>query len=155
MLETRAPTGPVVGLTANFRAPPDKVFAAWTEPRLLEKWFFAEAGYRTHDVVVELAPLGAYQLVITPGDGESTRIHGNYVQVEPGERLVYTWTGACADEQYWTMVDAVFEPTEDGGTRVRLSHGVFRTDADRAMHEQGWFACISALNGLLDSEAAG
>lgn len=150
MLETRSPTGRVVGLSAEFRAPADRVFEAWTTPSLLEKWFFAEAGFRTHDVAVELAPLGPYQIVVSPPDGEPTRIRGNFVQVEPGQRLVYTWTGACADEQYWTMVDAGFESKPDGGSRVRLSHGIFRTDSDRAMHEQGWLACIAALAELLE-----
>lgn len=150
MLETGSPTGRVVGLTAEFRAPANRVFEAWTTPPLLEKWFFAEAGFRTHDVKVELAPLGAYQIVVTPPDGgDATRIHGNFVQIEQGQRVVYTWTGACAGEQYWTMVDAAFESKPDGGSRVLLNHGVFRTDSDRAMHEQGWFACIAALDNLL------
>ncbi|MEM6989259.1 MAG: SRPBCC domain-containing protein [Myxococcota bacterium] len=149
MLETGAPTGPVVGLSAEFRAPRGKVFDAWTQPALLSKWFFVEAGYRTHDVIVDLAPLRPYQIVVTPDAGESTRIHGTFVQVVPGERLVYTWTGACADEQYWTLVNVTFADKEGGGSRVELDHGVFRTDADRAMHEQGWFACVSGLDRLL------
>jgi len=153
MLQMRAPTGPVVSLTAEFRAPRDKLFAAWTTPALLCKWFFAEAGYRTHDVQMDLRPLSPYQLVITPVEGgEPTRIHGNMVQVEPNARLVYTWTGACAGEQYWTMVDVVFEDNPDGGSRIGLSHGVFRTDADRAMHEQGWMACVAALGTLVDAD---
>ncbi len=149
MLETGSPTGPVVGLSADFRAPRDKVFAAWTQPALLEKWFFAEAGYRTHDVQMDLAALRPYQIVVTPPAGDSTRIRGNFVEVVPGERLVYTWTGACAGEQYWTLVNATFEDADGAGSRVRLNHGVFRTDSDRAMHEQGWFACIAALDRLL------
>lgn len=154
MLEARPPAGPVVGLTAQLRAPVDKVFAAWTRADLLEKWFFAEAGYRTHDVQVELAELGAYQMVITPADGgEATRIHGHFVEVEPGERLVYTWTGACAEEQYWTLVTVSFEASDTGGTNLTLGHGVFRTDADRAMHEQGWLACLTALDALVGGDA--
>ena len=154
MLEARAPAGPVVGLTAQMRAPVDKVYAAWTRPELLRKWFFAEAGYRTHDVEVELAELGAYQIVITPTDGgDPTKIHGHFVEVEDGKRLVYTWTGACAQEQYWTLVTATFEASEGGGTSLTLGHGVFRSDADRVMHEQGWLACLTALDAMLDGDA--
>lgn len=150
MLETVGPTGPVVGLSADFRAPRDKVFATWTQPGLIEKWFFAEAGYRTHDVQVKLEALGPYQIVVDPPDGgEPTRIHGHFVEVFGEERLVYTWTGACADEQYWTLVTATFSDKDGGGSRLELSHGVFRTDADRAMHEQGWLACLASLDRML------
>lgn len=149
MLQERDPTGPVVAFTARFRAPRDKVFEAWTTPAILQKWFFSEAGFTTSDVEVALQPLGPYQLVITPVDGgEATRIHGNFVDIQADRHLTYTWTGACAGEQYWTLVNVRFADDGDG-SRIELDHGVFWTDADRAMHEQGWLACISSLSSLL------
>jgi uncharacterized protein YndB with AHSA1/START domain len=154
VLEQGDPAGPVVSLVSTFRAPVDKVYAAWTTPEILREWFFAEAGFETRDVAVALEPLGAYQIVVAPTDGgEPTRIRGHFVDIDPGRSLVYTWTGACADEQYWTLVTVRFEPGEAGeGARLTLDHGVFRTDADRVMHEQGWLACIASLGGLLEGE---
>jgi uncharacterized protein YndB with AHSA1/START domain len=146
LITSESSTGPAVALSCSLRAPRPKVFRTWTDPSLLSKWFFAEEGFRTHDVTVDLRPLGAYQIVVSPVDGgDPTRIHGHYVDVEPDRALTYTWTGACADEQYWTLVNVRFDEAADGGTRLSLTHGVFRTDADRAMHEQGWFACLSSL----------
>ncbi len=150
MIERGPPEGPVVGLTARFRAPRAKVFDSWTRPELIERWFFVEPGFRTHDVETKLEPLGAYQIVITSTDGsDPTRIHGHFVEVAPGESLTYTWTGACANEQYWTLVSVRFEDDPDG-SRIVLDHGVFREDADRAMHEQGWLACLATLERLVD-----
>jgi uncharacterized protein YndB with AHSA1/START domain len=153
MLQALPPAGPVVGLVATFRAPRDEVFETWTNPDLIRKWFFAEAGFRTDAVEVEVAPLGRHRIVITPSDGgDATTIRGNFIEVTPGRRLVYTWTGTCAEEQYWTLVSVAFEDAADGSSRIELTHGVFRTDADRAMHEHGWLTCVAALGRLLESD---
>ena len=38
------------------------------------------------------------------------------------------------------------------GTELELSHGVFETQEDRDLHEQGWFACITCLDRFLEEE---
>jgi hypothetical protein len=60
----------------------------------------------------------------------------------------------CGGPQYWTLVTVRFEDEEasDGSNRSRivLTHGVFDNDADRDMHEQGWFGCLTLLERLVD-----
>lgn len=145
MIETRGIEGPVVDTVTRFRAPREKLFKIWTEPALIAKWFMALPGYLPPLVELTLAELGPWKIVVRPEpDAGHSIIPGHFFQVVAG-RLVYTWTGACADEQYLTLVRVAFESTPDGGSTLLLEHGVFRTDLDRAMHEQGWLSCLSLL----------
>ena len=154
MIDSKGSTGPVIRVTTTMRAPRDKVYKAWTDPDLLKKWFFAEAGFATEEAETDLRPQGAWALkVVNQETGDSTNLYGHYAEVEPGERLAYTWTGACAGEQYWTLVTVWFRHGEGGkGTELELSHGVFETQEDRDLHEQGWFACITCLDRFLEAE---
>jgi uncharacterized protein YndB with AHSA1/START domain len=149
MITSEGPEGPAIELVARFRAPRNKVFRAWTEAELLRKWFFAEEGFVAREVAVDLQTLGAYSIVIEPPDGGApTRISGHYLDIVPDQALTYTWTGACADEQYWTLVRVRFDEDAEGSS-LRLTHGVFQSDRDRAMHEQGWLSCLACLDRFL------
>lgn len=76
------------------------------------------------------------------------------IEVRPAERLTYTWTGARADERPRTLVTARFSDTPDGGAALDLSRGVFHSDADRTMHEQGWFGCLTGPGHLAEPDAS-
>jgi uncharacterized protein YndB with AHSA1/START domain len=149
MISNANDAGPVVNFTAQFRAPREKLYRTWTEPDLLRKWFFADEGMRCAVAEMNLQALGPWKIAIEPlAGGDATVIYGHFIEVVPAQKLSYTWTGACADEQYWTLVTAQFD--EDGkGSRILLTHGVFQTEADRAAHEQGWVGCLSQLERLL------
>jgi uncharacterized protein YndB with AHSA1/START domain len=149
MISQAGAVGPVATLTVDFRAPRDKLFRTWTEPDLLRKWFYAEDGMESFLAEMDLRPLGAWKLGIRPLSREGeTIIYGHFIEVKPGERLAYTWTGACAREQYWTLVNARFLD-QGAGSRLELTHGVFADDADRAAHEAGWFGCLGQLERFL------
>ena len=152
MINSEGTEGPVIRLVSSFRAPRDKVFRTWTDPELIKKWFFAQAGYRTALAEIDLKPLGPWRLRVesdaSPDD--PTTIHGHFLDVRPDELLTYSWTGACAGEQYFTLVTARF--LDDGdGSRIELTHGVFHNEEDRTMHEQGWFGCLEPFGRLVES----
>ena len=150
MLTSEGTSGPVIKLVSTFRAPRAKVFRTWTEPELIKKWFFAQEGFRTPVAEMELRPFGAWKIRVETPSGDPTLIYGNFIEVVPNERLTYSWTGACSQEQYWTMVTAKF--IDDGaGSRIQLTHGVFENETDRLAHEQGWFGCIEPFGALVES----
>lgn len=151
MISQPGTEGPVVQLEMRFRAPRPKIWQVWTEPDLLRRWHLADEGYRCTTAEVDLTELGPFRLVVEPptGDG-SFEVIGNYVEIVPEQRLVYTWA-AMADPRYWTLVTV--ELSDDGpGSRLALAHGIFRDEHDRIAHEQGWYGCLSQLAKLLDEE---
>ena len=149
MISNEGKEGPAIQLTAHLGAPRERVFAAWTHPELVREWFFAEEGFEVSEATIDLQPLGAYGIVVEVAGSSPTRIHGNYLEIVANESLSFTWTGACAGEQYWTLVRVRFEQSSAGGTNLKLTHGVFQNDRDRAMHEQGWLSCLEGLDRFL------
>src|SRR5262245_7585401 len=100
MLTSEDSAGPVVQLSAQFRAPCAKIYQCWTDPELLRKWFFVEEGFRNTVAEIDLRELGKYRLGMAPAaGGDETVFSGFYQEIVPAERLVYTWT-AKGDPRY-------------------------------------------------------
>ena len=153
MIDTKAESGPVVDVTNKFRAPRDKVFKTWTEPELVAKWFMAGPGYLSPMVELNLSELGRWSILVRPGDDtiEPSLIQGHFMQVAPRRELTYSWHGNIPGGEYFTLVNVRFE--DDGpGTLLRLTHGVFRSDADRKAHDEGWDLCMNAFAKTLGEE---
>src|SRR4029078_4171298 len=81
---------PSLTLKRRLNAPPEKVYAAWTEPKKIVKWFGPDAG------TVEQASAdgrvgGAYAGKFYTEDGEEHNVGGIYREVVPNQKLVFTW----------------------------------------------------------------
>lgn len=146
MIDTTGVDGPVVDVVSRFRAPREKLFRTWTDPKLISKWFMAVPGYLPALSEVDLEELGAWKITVRPGSdvGQSV-IHGNFFQIVPGKELAYSWTGNMPGAEYYTLVNAQFEDGDTGGSILRLTHGVFRSEPDRDAHAQGWNLCLAGL----------
>lgn len=142
--------GPVITLEMSFRAPRAKIWQAWTDPELLRKWHLADEGFRCLRAEVDLRPHGPFLIEIEdPSSRDKFSVRGHYVDIATEEELVYTWA-AMSDPTYWTLVTARFSDGEGGkGSRLGLQHGIFRSEEDRVVHEQGWAGCLSQLGVLL------
>ncbi|MBL4683963.1 MAG: SRPBCC domain-containing protein [Nannocystaceae bacterium] len=153
MIDTEGMDGPVVDLVTRFRAPREKLFRTWTDPKLISKWFMAVPGYLPALVETALQPLGAWKITVRPGDdGEPSVMEGNFFQVVPGRELAYSWRGNIPGGGYYTLVNARFEDGDGNGSRLRLTHGVFRSGTDRNAHAEGWTLCLQGLARLLGEE---
>ena len=101
---------------------PDLVWRAWTEPELLKQWF-SPAPWSVADASVDLRPGGAMSTTMRSPEGEEFPGVGCYLEVIPGERLV--WTESMDPGFRPKTVDlpltAILElaPLPNGGTRYR------------------------------------
>lgn len=141
--------------------PPDRIWAAWTQPELLVQWF-TPAPWRTVEVRIDLRPSGEFFSLMQSPEGQQFPNVGCYLDVVPNERLV--WTNAmrggfrpvpppaAGDEGFLFTACIALAPVE-GGTRYRAS--VHHADAagcaqHRAMgFEQGWGAALDQLVALM------
>ncbi len=76
-------------------APPDVVFAAWTEPERLDRWW-GPPGSELHSQSLDLRPGGAYHYGLRTPSGDALWGTFVYREIMPPERLVYA--SAFADE---------------------------------------------------------
>jgi uncharacterized protein YndB with AHSA1/START domain len=89
-------------ITRLFNAAPDIVFQAWTEAALVKRWWApASLGVSMTSCEAEVVVGGRYRYVLKNPDGNLIAFSGEYLEIEPGLRLVYS---------------QVFEPMADAGT---------------------------------------
>jgi uncharacterized protein YndB with AHSA1/START domain len=73
--------------------PPKLVWAAWTTPEYIKKWF-TPAPWQTVDCEIDLRPGGIFRFVMRSPDGKEFPNAGCYLEVIENEKLV--WTAALA-----------------------------------------------------------
>src|SRR5690242_1409336 len=78
-------------LQRRFRASPERVFRAWTRPAALREWW-CPAGWTAGEIEVDLRVGGTYRIAMTRNaGGPPVAVAGQFLEVDPPERLVYTW----------------------------------------------------------------
>jgi uncharacterized protein YndB with AHSA1/START domain len=132
-------------LTRVIRAPPEKVFAAWTEPELLKQWW-GPGPVTCPEAHVDLREGGAYRIANLEADGSITWISGQFERVRAPEELVYTWSVSIVPGDP-TRVRVVFLRHAEG-TELVLTHERFAVEAVRDMHVSGWNGCLDKLDAL-------
>jgi uncharacterized protein YndB with AHSA1/START domain len=139
----------------TFRAPAAAVFAAWTSADVLRRWWPAGPGWDTPVAEVDLRVGGRLRLVMRNPDGDEFGGEGQYVEINPPDRLVFTWhwdnpeVGEGAQ-----VVEVTFAENPDSTTTVVLvNHGL--TEAEEQSHREGWQLSFDNLDEALAEDSAG
>jgi uncharacterized protein YndB with AHSA1/START domain len=139
----------VLRLSRRFAAPRERVFDAWTNPSVLERWWAAAPTWESPAAEVELRPGGRYRLSMRDTEsGVVQTVGGAYTEVRPPDRLAYTWTWEGGPELMRGSEDTlvVVDFVEDGdGTEVVLTHRGFADERIRDLHAGGWSGCLDNL----------
>lgn len=136
------------------RAPAERVFAAWTEPELLRRWW-GPRPVTCCDAHVDLRVGGSYRIGNALPDGSVLWISGEFEVVEPPLRLVYTWLVEGKDHpEDRSLVTVRFE-TRAGGTEVIVVHERVESEDVRREHENGWLGCLDGLDALFSDAPRG
>jgi uncharacterized protein YndB with AHSA1/START domain len=102
------PAAPAAGrefvITRVFDAPRDLVFAAWTDPGHLARWWGPH--HFTNPVCeADARPGGAWRVVMRAPDGSEHPAKGVYREVAPPERLVFTIDHSDLPEEWHDRVN--------------------------------------------------
>ena len=129
-------------------APPATIFEMMTEPAELARWW-GPRGFTTPEVELDLAVGGAYRLNMQPPDGDLFHLAGEFQEIDPPRRLVYTfrWEEPTADDVP-TVVTLELMAHGDA-TEVLLTHGTFATDERVSLHRDGWTDSFEKLAEVL------
>jgi uncharacterized protein YndB with AHSA1/START domain len=138
----------VLRLERLLDASPERVFAAWTDPDLLRRWWAAQPDWTTPEARTDVRVGGRYRLSMQDADGTVHTVVGEYLEVDPPRRLVYTWQwepqGDPAPTGVVTVVEVDFV-ADGSATRVVLEQRGFDGEADRDEHDHGWRGCLDKL----------
>jgi uncharacterized protein YndB with AHSA1/START domain len=83
------PTAEQILITREFDAPRRLVYRAWTTPALVKRWWSAKRGAVTL-AEIDLRVGGRWRYVMVTDGGHEVGFHGEYREIVPDERLVYT-----------------------------------------------------------------
>src|SRR5262249_15904952 len=107
---------PSLTLKRRLNAPPKKVYAAWTEPEKIVKWFGPDAGW-VKQASADVRVGGHYAVEFSTEDGEQHYVSGVYREVVPNQKLVFTWAWRTMPERE-SLVTVLIKPD---GTRSILT----------------------------------
>ena len=138
-------------LVRRLKAPPAKVFAAFTRPEMMMRWWGPDAG----PVLLAEADLrigGAFRVLFRTLGGLDCDCRGVYREIEPDRRLVFTWRWEGRDDPE-TLVTVALRPIAEG-TELTFTHARFQDDALYDSHEKGWTGALSKLSTLMEETDA-
>lgn len=124
------------------QASPEALFAAWTEPHQLIKWWGPE-GVACTDAQIDLRVGGAYRIANLLPDGSLIWITGIFELVDPPHRLRFSWRIESQQAEP-EQVTVSFE-RRDAATEVIVTHEKIATQPTRESHAHGWVGCLAGL----------
>jgi uncharacterized protein YndB with AHSA1/START domain len=120
------------------------VFRAHADPQLFAQWF-GPKGFTAIRVDADLRVGGSYRIEMQPPDGESFYLGGDFRDVDPPTRLVYTfrYEDPDPDDRETTVTFALDDLRTS--TRVVVEQGLFATQRRLALHQDGWSDTLDRL----------
>jgi uncharacterized protein YndB with AHSA1/START domain len=144
-MRTKSQETPAVKIKRFIKAPRDRVYAAWTDPEQLKEWFGPEE-VKTRKLIAEARPDGKFQWDLTSAEGEEMTVSGEYRELVPGRKIVFTWQ--WQDDEDWAdhhSIVTVELSDRDGGTDLCLTHEQIPTAKSRTGHTKGWNSLLDEL----------
>lgn len=142
-------------LKRRWAAPPARVFAAWTDPRLKAQWFVGPPGWQETRREMDVRPGGEEraegQFAAT---GLTTRFHARYHLVEPGARLVYIYDLHLAERLHSITLASLSLQPDGAGTRLAYTEQIVFLDGEdgTALRLEGTEAHFAHIPAVLDTQ---
>ncbi len=137
-----------LNISRDIGASPERVFEAWTSADQIVRWW-GGGGVTCPEAHVDLRAGGSYRIANALPDGSVMWISGVFEEIEPPQRLRYTWGVEPVDAEVPpSVVEVEFLPI-DAGTRVTVNQIRIPGVPARDMFEMGWNGCLDGLRDLL------
>lgn len=137
-------------LERTLDAPAQAVFDAWTSAEVLRRWWPAGSDWETPIAEVDVRVGGKLRLVMRSPEGEEFGGSGEYLEITPPERLVFTWTwDGHEGHEGAQLVEVEFNEHADGTTTVVLTNRGLTDEESKRSHREGWQASFDNLERVL------
>lgn len=137
-----------INFQKEFTAAKDKLYRAWTEEASLKQWW-KPMNKNLVSVESDIRPGGKVAYTFEGG----LKIHGEYKEAQPGEKLVYSWI--------WELPEA---STHDGEYTLTVGFGgngekssltvlqeAFQHEQSVQPHREGWEGALEELKRFVEN----
>ena len=149
---TQPDTELTLQVALTFAVSQEQVFAAWTDPESVRRWF-GPRDFSNPSDEMDVRVGGAYRIAMRGPDGETFYAVGTYREVSPPERLVFSWGWEASPDARESIVTVEFFE-RGGGTEVVLTHVGLADTASRDSHQDGWDGTLERLAAVLTRDQA-
>lgn len=144
-----------VRITRVFDAPCERLWSEWTEPASFADWFGGRDGeVPLSSVVMDVRPGGGWQLTMFAGpDRQRIDWAGEYREVQPPERLVFTITDQ-PDGDAFELVTVELIDLGDARTEMRFEQRGSMSPEEYERATDGWGSFFDRVDERLASSGA-
>ena len=103
-----------VVVTRRFAAPPEAVYRAHTDPKLIQQWLLGPDGWTMPVCISEARPNGKIRYEWSNGKGGGFYLTGEYLELEPCRRVVHVERMHFPDPTPDNHVETAFDPDGTG-----------------------------------------
>ncbi|MEL6329967.1 MAG: SRPBCC domain-containing protein [Planctomycetota bacterium] len=141
-------------LSRSIRASREIVFDHLVSQDKLALWFGPDEAYEIIECRTEPRAGGSYRVAVRSPDGAKTHtVVGRYTEVEPPERVAYTWAWLGDDGEPGPESRVEIELTDEGGsTLLKMVHHGLPDEPTRTEHEHGWSGSLDRLVRLVEGQ---
>ncbi|QTX04029.1 SRPBCC family protein [Agromyces archimandritae] len=145
---------PQFSITRSFDAPRELVWRAWTDEAELAQWLHP-FGVSTDSIAFDVRVGGRYRYTMTNVEtGERFPTGGEFLEVEPFDRLVFTWGEPDAPVEGTPVITLTFLPDGDRTEFVLHLRGYDGTPGDGFVYD-GWDEALTNFGRHLAGERLG
>lgn len=156
--EVQKPDDATLIIRRLFKAPPERAFKAWTTPEHIQQWMRPEPGMEVPLVLMDLRVGGKFRIQMKNPEGQYFTAVGEFREVKPPERLVYTWDwekdgggSEFGEVEGKTSLITVEFLKRGEQTEFVMTHTRFATVESRDDHARGWSRAVQCLAEFLEA----
>jgi uncharacterized protein YndB with AHSA1/START domain len=136
----------------SYPVPPERVFAAFSDPAKKRRWFAESPGREVEEFTMDFRVGGNSDIRFSfkPGSPFPGKILDNHIHFQdiiPNQRIVYAYTMIMDGRPFSaSLATFVFVPTATGTDLIFTDQGAFFEGSDGPqMREQGWRKLLESL----------
>jgi uncharacterized protein YndB with AHSA1/START domain len=137
-----------VKVSSQIKAKTEEVFNAWIDPSMITQWMFGPNVRKENLIKIETHPIegGCFSFMVER-EGHIINHVGQYLEVSPYNRLVFTW-GIESESESESTVQVDISPTGEG-CLLQVTHQLnAKWDAYRNLTQQGWSFMLDKLQAI-------
>jgi uncharacterized protein YndB with AHSA1/START domain len=143
-----SPAPTVLQVRRTLPAAREEVFRAWTDPTLVRQWF-KPAGGSSQGAEMDVRVGGRYRWAMKLL-GHVYYAVGEYIEVDPPRRLVFTFGWERALVRLTDSIVTVEFVDRGHETEVVITHERLPSRIQRTLHGAGWRVCLTNLARLVE-----